>query len=350
MTNHPGELPSRPSSDPPGATQVASPDPIVLADRWRNGIAGSLVGLAVIHFIFPGLAIDAVTLGLIAFAGLVKLFDIDSIEWLGIKARKSDLLRKAEQVKAVPIPTAEPRLAVPPFEEGVFSELEIPTVHRPPADLMPPVDKVDRLYWSVEQIRIELIVLAGNSGHLPSRQPWDSYGAVILANVLSAKGIIPPELIDPINTVVETRNVLAHGHFGPKVISDSAGSLALEVVSKLRAIPRNWVRVSQFPIELFGDQSMSTLHEVNPGVMVEQLNNDGVQVNVQVFPTHAQYVESRYVTWEWDNSEIAKREAWYLDSSTQRPKLAFSRSSLFAGREYPEQWGMPYRVAGPVRP
>ena len=65
-----------------------------------------------------------------------------------------------------------------------------------------------------------------------------------------------------------------------------------------------------------------------------------------VRPRSKEYALGRFVSWEWD-MERTFEEAWYEDSTKSLPKLAFSSSATFAGREYPEQWGIQWRLRSP---
>ena len=67
---------------------VQSTEIAPLTERARAGIVVLLVFLAVVHVLVPSLAIDTTFLGLLALAAIVALFDIERIEWLGIKARR----------------------------------------------------------------------------------------------------------------------------------------------------------------------------------------------------------------------------------------------------------------------
>lgn len=314
----------------------------------RTLIAILAVAVAVLHLARPELGIDAVFLGLLAFALFIYLFDIDAIEWQGIRARRRQLERKAGEVKALDVSTEEiPPTPAPPAPPTSPAGSQQDVVHRRANDLMPPVDPSERLFWVTEQIRIELVVLAGNSGRLVRQRGFDSYQALPLAQSLAQSGIIPGELIDAIRTVVQQRNALAHGPFGWRVIGDAAGQLGLEVLVKLRSIKRGYVRVVVSPVNLYKDHSLSALHNVR-GVLLEQIGLQG-ESHQAVYPTTFVYAPGRFVTWEWDSHSGVDAEAWYEDPRAQQPKRAFSTSALFAGREYPDQWGLEFSVPGPFR-
>lgn len=333
------------SRDEAGLGSHANRPLVSLTHRMRILIATLALAIAALHVSRPELAIDAVFLGLIGFALFIYFFDIDAVEWQGIRARRRLLEKKADEVKAIPVSNTDiPRTPPPPATDGTLAVADV--VHREPDDLMPPVDRAERLFWVAEQIRIELVILAGNGGRLPSRRGFDSYQAVPLAQSIAEQGTIPAELIGPIRSVVEQRNSLAHGPFGWRIIGEAASNLGFEVLSKLRSIKGQYIRVLAYPIDLFRDQSLSGRHK-EKGIMLEQI---GAEKNsISVFPTGLTYLPGRFVTWEWDSSGGLDEEAWYLHPTSKKAKLAFSSASLFAGREYPDQWGLEFRVPGPFR-
>lgn len=324
---------------------------ITLSNRSRWAIAITLVGLAAAHLGWPELGIDPTFLGLLAFAALVLLFDVDRIEWLGVRAKRRALDAETAHVKTLPIRSTAVEPSPPAFAQvPVEPEPELKVAHKEPFDLTPPVGDSDRLFWATEQIRIELVIIAGNAGWLPDRRNFDDYRPSELATVVFGSSAIPRDLVDAINTVVEQRNLLAHGVFGPRVIARSASELGIEVLIKLRQVKRNYIRVSEPQVELFKTPSLSAIHPASPGVQIEQIGFSGERLHLQVFPTRSNYTRGRYVTWEWDLAAGFEQEAWYLERETKAAKLAFSSATVFQGREYPMQWGLQYRVPGPFRP
>jgi hypothetical protein len=336
----------------PADESFADKEPIIsLSNRSRWAVAVTLVGLAGVHLKWPDVAIDSTFLGLLAFAGLVLLFDVDRIEWLGVRAKRRALDAETAHVKTLPIPSTAVEPSPPTFAPvRLEAEPELEVAHKEPFDLMPPVGDSDRLFWATEQIRIELVIIAGNAGRLPDRRNFDDYRPAELATVLFQSSVIPRDLVDAINTVVEQRNLLAHGVFGPRAIARSASELGIEVLIKLRQVKRNYIRVAEPQVQLFRTPSLSGVHAASPGVQIEQIGFSGERLHLQVFPTRSNYVRGRYVTWEWDLAAGFDQEAWYLDKETKAAKLAFSSATVFQGREYPLQWGVQYRVPGPFRP
>ena len=61
---------------------------LALPGLVRGALVVVLVLLAVAHLVFPDLAIDPTFLGLLALAAIIAFFDIESVEWLGIRARR----------------------------------------------------------------------------------------------------------------------------------------------------------------------------------------------------------------------------------------------------------------------
>jgi hypothetical protein len=128
----------------------------------------------------------------------------------------------------------------------------------------------------------------------------------------------------------------------------AAAELATEVLGKLRSVKRNYIRIRDPDVLVYKDRSLSTLHDTG-GVMVAQLDNDGEVLHIAVYPRSQEYVKGRFVSWEWDLGRVFESEGWYHDSEANGPKLAWSSSSTFGGREYPQQWGLEYRFARPDR-
>lgn len=321
---------------------------VAMSERTRRVVALLLVFLAVVHVLVPGLAIDGVFLGLLALAGLVLFFDIQSVEALGVKAKARELREAADVVKGTELPEqhALPRADeaqitadATPGGTGASAEAE----HREAFDLMPPVERVARILWAAEQIRVELVILAGTSGFLSGRGSWSHYRPHHLAPQLAAKGVIPEEFVAPIRSVTDIRNAVAHGERVPGPVLESIDELALTLLSRLREVPRTFHRVAQGEVELFLDRSLTTRHPAL-GVMIEERDKDGRVLGRHVYPTYVSYTRGRFVTWAWDMTRVTDDEAWYVDPSDHRPKVAFSSAAAFAGREFPDQWGIEYRA------
>jgi hypothetical protein len=321
-----------------------------LSRFWRTVLATLLSGLAVIHVLWPSLAIDTLSVGLIAVAAIIVFFDVESFEFQGIRARRlqKDLKAAEESLPEIEVSAEPPPLPVPPppQEHAIAIGYE-GLVHREPLELLPPQDPTERLLWVAEQIRIELIVLCGNAGHLPSRVTWDQYSSLGLSKLLVERGVIPPQFTEPISTVVEVRNTLVEPtkRLPPHLIA-SASSIGLDLLLKLRTVKRQYNRIRQAHVHLFRDQSLSTRHP-GAGVMIIQLDDHGTPLSTSVFPRRQIYVEGRFVSWEWHHDLGFDQEAWYLDPATNTSKLAFSEALIFGGREYPTQWGLEYRLREP---
>ncbi len=314
-----------------------SEEPILpLSRRSRRLLATITAVLAALHLVFPALAIDGVFLGLLALAVVILRFDIKSIDVFGVKATAQELKAETQHVRAAKIPESTPGpLPTPPAPtESTVTTTE----HHEPIDLMPPTNPIARVLWSVEQIRIELIVLAGNRSLLTDGRPWDAYRPVELAELLSRHKVVPSQMITAIRSVVEQRNLLAHARL--------ASLDLLKPLDEL-AVTREYIRVRQPEVPLYRDRSLTARHALSPGVAIEQRDKDGKLLIMQVFPTARIYTRYRFVTWEWDSTRTSKEEAWYVNSATNSPELAFSASASFAGREYPEQWGLEFR-GGPL--
>ena len=322
--------------------------PLINLRPWVRWLAAAvLVGIAVAHVVWPEAAIDAVTLGLLAFAAFILLFDVESIEWQGIKARRREIARvKAAldeapppTVAAIPEPAPAPQkqaigVSVPHVQYSAWST----TIHSKPTDLNQPTDRFARLVWGAEQIRIELILLAGNSGRLQRAAPWSEYQPNELIEYLKPANILSPQLINAILTVFKMRNAALHTQ-----VIDPASDLAMDVLQNLRSIYRAYTRVREPDVLVYRDQSLTTLHEFH-GVMVVQIDEAGKVQPAYVYPRNSEYVKGRFVTWSWDMERATDHEAWYRDPSTGQVKHAWSSAATFVGREYPEHWGLEYRL------
>jgi len=311
-----------------------------------------LLGIAVAHVVWPSLAIDALSLGLLGAAIVVIFFDIESFEWQGIKARRlQQEVKEAEKVvDSIHVPQITPALPDPTTEPSsliVRATSVLEAVHEEPFDLMPPVDRLERLLWGAEQIRAELIIIAGNGGQLPERTSWDRYRSPELAEILAGKDMIPHALVEPVLTVVQLRNSVVHTTRRlPTDLLESASRLAMDVLVKLRQVKRNYIRVRVPNVMLFRDQSLTARYDV-AGVMLAQLDDEGAVRHIAVYPRLPNYQMGRFVSWEWSRDPTIRTEAWYHDPRTNRPAPAFRQSMTFVGREYPQQWGIEYRFPRP---
>ena len=209
-------------------------------------------------------------------------------------------------------------------------------------DLLPPVERIARILWGAEQIRIELVVLTGTSGFLSGMGNWSHYRVQDLVPKLISRGIMPAEFKKAIRDVIDVRNAVAHGERVASPVLESIDELAMTVLARLREVPRSYHRVGEAEVALFLDQSLSMVHP-SVGVLIEERDRDGELRGRHVYPTRAKYTQGRFVTWAWDMSHVSDQEAWYLDTQTNEPTVAFSEAAAYAGREFPEQWGLEHR-------
>jgi hypothetical protein len=310
----------------------------------RRALCISLLALAAIHLIWPELAIDAVFLGLLALAALLWFFDVESIEWQGIRARRREIARAKEAIDSLsPPPDKALPLTVPAlrFEEPSTAEIRAGMPHSIPIEAELPYSPIERLFRTTEEIRIELIVLAGNGGYLPPVRPWDRYSILELSSILRTRNLLPLALVEAIATVVKAPNGIAHAG-----VIDHASDLALDVLAKLRMIPRNYIRIRIEDVEIFRDCSLLTVYATR-GVMVTHIDQSGIMHPPQVFPREQVYLTGRFCTWEWNMARVFHEEGWYRDLISGEPKEAWSSSATFGGREYPEQWGLENRLPRP---
>ncbi len=329
-----------------------NPRPLLpLSHVWRAAIAVLLLSLAGLHLFLPTLAIDAIFLGLLAAALGILFFDVESFEWHGISVRRiqEKIQETGKIVEAVEIPAEPPATLEPPkpSEKPEFVIEDEGIVHRAPLELMPPVERVERLLWGAEQIRIELILIAGNSGHLKERVTWDQYSIRSLVRILAQSKILPAGLADSIVKTLDLRNEVVHPgrRLDPALVSASA-DLAMDVLNKLRSIKRQCIRIREPDVTMYKDRSLSVLHDTR-GVMLTQLDETGKVLNISVYPRLQEYTKGRFVSWEWNMKRVFDSEGWYLDPGTSRAKAAWRQSATFAGREYPQQWGLEYYFSHP---
>jgi hypothetical protein len=322
-----------------------------LSKPWRIALAMGSVGLAVLRVLRPDLKnIDALGLGLLVAAVLLVFADIERIEWAGITAwlKKRRLVRAAREAPTIEVPT-EP-IQLPPAPEVAATEAVSMgyggLVHRKPFDLNPPTDMADRVLWATEKIRIELIVLAGSSGHLPHHARWEEYDGEVLARRLGTVGLLPPALVEITSVAFDARRELLRGELRGSALG-AADTLALDLLQKLRDVKHQYVRVRDPDVMLYRDQSLSALFQETGGVMLVTLDERGRVLHPHVFPRVFQYTKGRFTSWEWDQARSFKEPAWYQDSATGAAKLAWSQAATFTGREYPEQWGVEFNLPRP---
>lgn len=331
--------------------------PLVQLTRpWRIAVAIVAVALALGHLVFPTLSIDALFLGLLVVAVALIFFDIESFEFAGIKARrqKQELNEAKQALQQIDI-SAEPTSILLTPEQAESSKDETVTlgyqglVHRPAVhQLEIPSDRLQRLLWAYEQIRIELIILAASNGHLPDHKSWEDYTVPELGTLLSTRNVIPSAITSPIMAVTNVRNSIVHtnAHVGYDVF-ESASEVALETLRTLREIKRTYIRVVIPNVPVYKDQSLSALIQDTGAVMIAQISDDGDVILKAVYPRYISYARGRFVSWEWDMSRVFSTPAWYEDPSTKTANLAWSASSTFVGREFPQQWGLEYRLPQP---
>lgn len=345
-------------ADPSDKVEPHTVRPLVsLSSRERGGIAALLVLLAVVHAIFPDLAIDAVFLGLLAFAAIVYWFDIDRIEWQGVRARRREIEQASIAIEATSItgalvaPPPPPNIELSTGGRPISTEGELTgSVERSAYSvgleaLEPPIGALERLLWGYEQIRTELALIAGNAGWLPERKDWGAYSTFELANAIRRQNVLPDELSSAIRTVTRARNDAVHWHGGPPVI-EPASNLALEVLAKIRQIRREYIRVRHQDLSLFADEKLTDELSVR-GVMLVQLDQNANILLTHVFPRELSYEQGRFVSWEWNLDRWVRQQTWYRDPESGQPRSAFSSSAVFIGREYPERWLVKYRLPDP---
>ena len=322
--------------------------PIVQLTRfWKIVLAAFLGALGFFHLVWTDLGIDAISIGLFIGGLGLLFFDIDGFEWQGIKARRliQEVREADEAVRQVTISSSPSDVLIPPEAAPILVDSPVgDIVHAEADELLPPLDLFQRVLWGHEHIRLELAVLAGSGGYLSETTALSRVRSEPFSLLLAQKNILPAGLVEPIATISRLRNEIAHARGPiPSELLRSAADLAMDVLHKLLAVPRTYVRVAGPDVELFEDRSLSAKINV-PGVMLVQVREGGEVVRRQVFPRGRKYVRGRFVTWEWDFDHVVNEEAWYRDPASGEARSAFGSAATFIGREFPTQWGLEFRL------
>jgi len=344
------DRPDRPLDD--------DPFPLSRARRVWLGIGALL--LAFLHLFVPALKLDAISVGLLAFALAMFFARITKITfpWLNLETQKAlRRVREAALPSAPEEPPAVPVIATGSVEHTVDAYLGqpepdaamFPTLHREPGDLFPPTDPSEFLLWITENIANELVILAGNSGQsqtVPRTFPRVSDLASFAAYLVTRK-ILPEDLLGPIRLVATTRNAMVHGKLDRERDVAPINELGTSAFVKLKQIERFWYRVRLSHVDLFLDRGFTAPLGTH-GLMIVTLDSEGNEhKDPKVYPRYHEYKTGRFVTWEWNMERVFRKEAWYADPGTKQPKLAFTSAATFGGREYPDQWGLEYRFPRP---
>jgi hypothetical protein len=314
---------------------------LALKPAWRRAAALTMVVLAFAHVLFPALAIDAVFLGLLAFAAFISFFDIQSIEWQGIKASRKQVEEARRNLKAgkKALPVSPPK---PPADDAAPDALEgqseNPEAWAEDTD-GPPSGILER---QAEAVWRECVFLAGAAGRLP-RIPMDHIATPTLLDLLEPHGALPPYVITAArifwDRYLEAQR--ASGARRDQLIS-MALSLGHELIEQLRAVPRSLAIVVEARVPLFKDKNLE-IPLSTPGFMLRIIDETGTETTRSVYPTAMTYEPRRLVAWEWNLGTIVQGPAWYEDPETNKPKQAFSKAAMFIGRQYPREWGFERR-------
>ncbi|HEY6091113.1 MAG TPA: hypothetical protein VIV83_03910 [Gemmatimonadales bacterium] len=324
--------------------------------RWS--VVGGCLIVAELRILW-GAPLDALSVGLIGVAVLLIFGRIKEVGWGGFKAsfverELQEISGKVERVELPPgaaEPSPPPTKAPPapviiePQPADAAIEGRAPRILVGRAPILP-TNPTERLLWAVEQIRIELILLAGNSGNLPQRVDWKEYRAFPLAKHLVRKGVIPEELGRITSIVSDARNELVHGGLAPEALG-RADTIALEFLQKLRAVKRQYVRVRDPNPPLWVDDGLVVPYEGTDGVMLVTLDDEGRMLHLSVYPRSTEYQRGSFVSWEWDLSRGFDEEAVYQHPISGEPTVAWSESATFVGRQYPQEWFLEYRFPRP---
>lgn len=325
-------------------TDEDKPPVLRLSPLLRGVLAFLSVGLAGVHFFFPTLPVDGILLGLLGFAGFVMFFDVQSFQLGGITAaRRLENAQRALDSAAPP----EPALLPPPPTPATGAAAREQRPSEPTSiQTEAPLEPLERFLWAVEQIRIELTILAGNYGRLPERTSHTALHVGLLLKLLAPTKALTPELAQAIRLLWQTRSEIAHGASTRGRLTQAADSLALDVLNTLRSIPRDYTRIREPEIELFRDEALTQPHDAT-GVMLAKIDASGKVSSINVYPKRREYSLGQFVTWEWDLDAVFREPAWYKDPDTEKVHEAFSQSATFTGRPYPPDWGLEYKIPDP---
>ena len=210
------------------------------------------------------------------------------------------------------------------------------------------------LRWLFEQLRVELVVLAGNGGVLPGGRVSDPWFPSGVARILLARRIITPEVALQVYACVQTyEEVLATASSswsGGARLLDMMSVLATRlvgIVTALQQIPQTYLRVELSPIVLYRDRGLSSPHEAHTGVVVAPVTPSGDVGDAVVYPTPRRYNPGEFTTQEWSATVSYDGPAYFGHPETGDPEPAFVGSTpLFVGREFPVRWNIDLRFSG----
>lgn len=326
-----------------------------LTERERKSGIALLTILALAHLVFPAASIDLTLIGLLAGALFLRYFDIESVTFMGVKARRRELETAAAAVEQSKLPSGTAAPALPPSLEVIKASAKAGGSSSASAtarvidvaedEEIPPSQPLERLLWVYEMVRRELTIIAGNAGRLDRRQALTTYPTRALAAAVRETGLLPAELGAGIDALTRARNDAAHFTTDLRLV-EPAGNLGLEILTKLRQIRRNYIRVRHTDVALFEDAGLSR-ERTDRGVMVVQLKPDGSIEHTQVFPCRSDYTLGAFTTWEWDFAGSVRGQTWYRDPASGKSVSAFTESAFFAGREYPTEWHLERRFSNP---
>jgi hypothetical protein len=321
--------------------------------KWQTIAAAAFV-LALVHFYWPSLAVDFVALSLLAFALVLLFFDVDKFELHGIRALRRELEEATVAVEAAATP---PKAAIPPQPPS-------PRGTDPPAETEPTGEtpskeptREENLTKIVEvgrdratifqdlydQIRIELLIIAGSDGNLPRQVDWESYTSGELLVAVSHSGILPREITHGLNKIFRARREVLHRDSSGSLL-DTAIQLANEVLQQLRAVPRTYARIREPDITFFWDREL-TQPSGRRGIILAQIDSKGQIVQLLPVPRARAYSEGDFVSWEWDPNRSFVGPVWYQDPETLETRRGRDNVATFLGRVYPSEWKLENRFS-----
>jgi hypothetical protein len=190
--------------------------------------------------------------------------------------------------------------------------------------------KVALMLLSAELEREVRQLLASLGGDQPYSRPVSlRWGLEQLARRTS----LPRETLDALGQFIEIRNLIVHGR--GRVSDDEilrAIDSGLVILKAIQAIPHETHSIRYEGVELFADHEGTQRPDCS-GVRLESVSAGGVVKNCRIFPTTCTHFKpGMRVSWEW-NSRRSWGETWYRDPESNEPRLAWSSSTEFVGRD-----------------
>jgi hypothetical protein len=151
--------------------------------------------------------------------------------------------------------------------------------------------------------------------------------------LLSEREALPKHVASSVELFLKLRNELVHGREAGDDDILRAIDIGTTILKAIRAIPREVNVVHHSGIELYSDQHLTRKVAGAHGVLLRTESPGGAVTTFRIFPsTRTHFQKGMRVSWEWSPEHIFD-ECWYRDAETGSPKLAWSSSMEFVGRD-----------------